>query len=146
CNSGTEKNISGDSSLLHDSSNATKSHFDSSKNSWYGQYEYYLPGPNIGGVNIGWEYNIVYNDTECTFHGDGYQMGFKYRCEPIYNDDTLYLKEVVFIGDGENTPVQTNLSTIIIKVGNEYYFQSKTIAEEGIAKPTECGYKMKKLK
>ena len=66
-----------------DTLNTVKAPASNSSNPWQGKYEFYLHGAEIGGVHTGWTYTVELNDKECFYTGEGYQMGFKYRCEPI---------------------------------------------------------------
>jgi hypothetical protein len=116
-----------------------------SSSPWCGNYNLYLKGRVANDIPIGWEYTINYSDSDCIFTGDGYQVAFKYRCESVFNNDTLFLKYKSDIFNGEEKIINEPSSTMIIKINNDYYLKSEKFPPEAIDKPTKNGYKIKKL-
>jgi hypothetical protein len=123
-----------------------QSYQDSLAASWYGVYETYVPGGNIGGVNTGWSFLIDVNPRNCVFTGDGYQMGFKYKCAPVFTADTLYINYRSEIIGGEEQAPTSSSSTYIIRSDEKFYFQSEKIPSEVSKEPELNGYPMIKRK
>lgn len=106
---------------------ATISSGDSLINSWKGSYKVYLPGGEIGGVNVGWRFNIDVAQNECFFAGDGYQMAFNYKCKLDLSRDTLWLTH---INISDELGISDTNSAMIIRINDSCYFNSSEIPEE----------------
>ncbi|MFC3158340.1 hypothetical protein SAMN05443633_12226 [Chryseobacterium arachidis] len=110
---------------------------------WYGTYRIRFEYGKIGGINAGWDLEILINKNQIIASGNGYQIGFKDELTATAEGNKLVLKHKKNI-DGYTLGEDMNPEFILIEDNGLFYIQSEWIDSDIITKPEKKGFKITK--
>ncbi|SDJ20870.1 hypothetical protein [Chryseobacterium jejuense] len=139
------KNNSYNDTTIINKSKTTISHNDNIDKKWYGVYNTRFDYGKIGGMNAGWDLEIIINSEQIVGSGSGYQIGFKDEVTATQEGNKLVLKYKKNL-DGYTLGESMNPEFILTEDNGSFYVQSEWIDSDIITKPEAKGFKISKEK